>query len=128
MPIPVWYLKFKKEHGREPVPSELTESQRRRLRECCVKNLENARARRARAEVVARLEADPSVWHEVRRELEPLGLSDQFMKLLMEEGPEALLERVSAFVGQGGDEDHWKRVMREVVGVTEAEAPDGVGG
>ena len=128
MPLPVWYLEFKKEHGREPAPNEMRGDQRRILRECCVENLERARRGQERRiaweEVLAKIEADPTTWHEIREELELFGYSRAFMEMLMREGPDALLKRVREAVEflDGGAPEHWERVLRDVVGLEGVEA------
>ncbi len=125
MPLPVFYLEFRKQHGRDPTPAELTLKQRRHLLKCCQANRARAESHKEIAAELERkiqeLSGDPSAWHEALRELaEPE--RTQLLRLIMTEGPEAVLEFVRVRMSSllDGSEGHWDQVIHDSVGLDKA--------
>lgn len=120
MPLPVFYLDFREEHGRDPLPREMTVEQRRSLLECCKQNRDNAAVVAKYRLQLAEVDADPSRLHEMVAELDEPAHT-YLRKLLMSDGPDAVLARArEVLAGADGDAEHWESLIRESVGLSAA--------
>ena len=100
MPIPVWLLKFREEHKRDPKPSELTEKQRRRLNECITESrgvyppsvIENLESVVGLRDAGGREEVDPDrIFERLQRELvHYMPMISAHVQWLRENDPERL--------------------------------------
>lgn len=141
MPLPFWYLDFKDRYRREPKSDELTLDQRSSLFKCCMKN-RSAAIRRSEIgiesyELIKSLERDPSLWHKFRASLDGrpeselllrCGISEKlskfFMRMMLEYGPDHLLEKIKNHIdihynseAASDEKKYWDNILREVVGV-----------
>ena len=117
MPIPIFFIRFRKKHGRNPRPDELTLGQRRSLRNCCIQNRDRALQWAAYMKIVNELEVNPKKWHDVLAET-PEPTRSMLLRQILEHGPEELVHRMRSVFGDvqvDVDPERWKRVLRESV-------------
>ncbi len=117
MPIPIFYLEFRKEHGRNPRPQEMTVDQRRSLRRCCMENLERDMKVVEAREELNKLVAEPEYWHKLLAELPEGEYRREVMRSFMEDRDAFVARARKALESQSADPDHWQALIRESVGL-----------
>ncbi|MCH9637804.1 MAG: hypothetical protein K0U16_07670 [Gammaproteobacteria bacterium] len=125
MPLPLFYVLFHQNFGRDPRPDELSFTERDELMKDCIANLTEAWKHRLAKDVVAKLREspdDPDLWHELLRHVQG-PIRSELQRLRMRDRSKFIdrLEITADFLDTfftDGDPDKWISVIcRSVLGI-----------
>lgn len=125
MPIPIFFIEFKQEHARNPLPHEMTVQERAALLECCLFNrnqcVKNAFLLLGLREIAEAVDKDPNAWFDLLESEPNLERRAELENVIATKGIAFARGEVQRQIEQLETLDcnwgYWDKVMHESVGL-----------